>query len=300
MNPHNDIEELEGPFEQIAGAPATGSSGSSDSVTITLQINGKTDETLDYGKIDLARMTQLPVLEDKIDRLKKLRDQLQSKKDAGIHTQGDADAIAQLFDQVKQLNDEIRDVSLELTEASGQKTPDPIKLTVRTTPGNTYFKFIPQTPVDVKARPGNPTDSLGDLSAMQSYTESDGVKTISFIPNGNYGTISFVVDHDGLQSNTVTLQITGEFKEDAQKRLDDEIEKAKDDASDVLALSLELLAIGVAVIALAGPYAALLAAVIAALVGLWILSTVVKNLRKKIKKMKKDNKPKIDNLPSKQ
>lgn len=297
MKPHNDIAELEGPFEQIASATATGGSGSSTSVTITLEI----DKTaLDYGKIDLARITQLPALEDKIDRLKKLRDQLQSKKDAGIHNQQDADAIAQLFDQVKQLTDEIQNVSLELTEASGQKTPDPIKLTVRTTPGNTYYEFIDQKPVGVHARPGNPTDSIGDLSSGGGYTDDNGVKVISFIPNGNYGTISFKVKHESVYSETVTLQITGEFKEDAQKRLDDEIQKLNDDAADTLALAAGLLTLAMAVALLAAPYAALLVAVVAALVGLLILTTVVSNLRKKKKKLKKNNKPKIDNLPSKQ
>lgn len=301
MTPTTDIEELEGPFEQIAGAPASPSYGSSGSATITLEIDGKTDATLDYGKIDLSRMTQQPVFQEKIDRLRELKAKIESKQASGI-TPADAPELTDLYNQVKQLIDEIQNISLELTKASGQNTPDAVKITIRTTSGNSYFEFIVQAPVDVHARPGNPTDSLGILSSGGGYTDDNGEKIVSFIPNGNYGTISFKAKRDSVTSNIVTLQIKGEFKEDAQERLDDEIEKLTQDASDTLALAAGLLTLAVAVVALAtkNAFATLVAAAVAALVGLLILVTVVANVRKKIKKMKKNNKAKIENLPSRQ
>lgn len=204
MNLHNDIAELEGPFEQIAGTTASdGSSGSLTPTTVELTSN---QTSLDYGKINLSTMTQLPVLQGKIDQLKSLKEQLDALNSQPIKTQGDVDKATELSKQVADLQKEIKQVSLELTEASGQQTPASVDLTLTCNKSKKKFT-ITVTSTNVRARPGNPTDSLGTLSTSSGEVDPDGTKKITFVPNGNYGTVAFKATIDDVSSDTVTLPI---------------------------------------------------------------------------------------------
>ena len=223
MNQHtNDIAELEGPFEQIAGvaASAGGSSGSIHPTTVELTID---NPSIDYKKINLSNMTQLPVLEKKIDKLKSLQEQLTALQSQGLNPSNYQQAT-DLLQQVSDLQLEIKGISTELTEASGQQTPDPVQLTVTCNKSKMKFK-ITVTSTNVRARPGNPTDSLGALSTDSGTVDPDRTKKVTFVPNGNYGTAAFTVTIDGITSNTVILAIIGEAKEEAQARLDAAVKK---------------------------------------------------------------------------
>lgn len=291
----NDIEELEGPFEQIAGTSASGSSsGSLTPTTVELTID-KT--SLEYGKINLGAMTQLPVLTEKIDKFKSLQEQLTALQSQGINP-SNYQQVTDLLQQVSNLQNEIKGISTELTEASGQQTPDPLHLTVTCNKSQKTFK-ITVTSTNVRARPGNPTDSLGTLSTDSGTVDPDGTKKVTFVPNGNYGTAAFTVTIDGIPSATVALQITGESKEAAQARLDAEVKKMQDIATKLELGIAALAAVLAAILALSANPVTLIIAVIVVLAALYFLYRIEEDLTKGIKKMKERSAPFISNLPPK-
>ena len=88
------------------------------------------------------------------------------------------------------------------------------------------FEIIASAPTEFHHKPGAPTDSLGTLSATSGKTDSQGKATIIFTPNGNYGKMTFKVKHGNIESELEPYENKGEFREDAQQRLQDEIDKA--------------------------------------------------------------------------
>lgn len=295
MTSTTDIEELEGPFEQIAGSPESNGSGSSDSVTITLTID---KPVVDYGKIKLAKITNQDVIKDILDQGKSLIDRLKNFDGSPI-TPSDGDQIVQIANQFQTLTSMVRTMKLERSKAKGQATPAPVELTIVANYGLYAFEVIAGTPTDVHRKPGNSTDSLGTLSATSGKTDKEGKATIIFTPNGNYGKMTFKVKHADGESNLVPFERTGQFKEDAQKELQDQLDSL--DTELVLKAAFIPLIGGIIglLVARAGVVIAAMAALLGILAGIYAWLVLFESIKKQQKKLKEKNQPKIDELPSK-
>ena len=197
MNPHNDIAELEGLFEQIASAPATGSSGSSDSETITLTID---KPVVDYGEITLAKFTNIDPIQDILNQAQSQIDQLKNIIASPITPSLDNQA-AQVVGQLQTLSSSVASMKVDLSEARSQTTQAPRELKIVSSKGYYSFEIVAGTPTDVHRKPGNSTDSLGTLSATNGTTDGEGKATIIFTPNGNYGKMTFKVKHGNVESD---------------------------------------------------------------------------------------------------
>lgn len=158
----------------------------------------------------------------------------------------------------------------------------------------------------VKVRPGNPPP--GSLEALGIGGATDGkppTVTGPFFANGSYGTVTFEGKVGGVTSNRVTLTITGQFREDAQKDLDKQLADVDESTNFSVAFQTAFSGMKFALIGwalgsvISGGAATLIAAVLLVIETLTVWVEITVKGKKQKRKLIDKNQPIIDALPSK-
>jgi hypothetical protein len=291
-------------FRSEENAPGSGSSSSGGTPTAALTIS---TPKIDLGSIVIGEVPELPGIQAKLEEIKALQEQLQARLNAGIKTKADVEAVKVIAEQIRDLQNELKSaLPLTLTPSSDQAAAPVARLTLSSSPTPLPGEVYIDGPVQaVRARPGNPVDSLGSLTFSAGNTTYDAI----FTPNGNYGFVAFrgKVSWNGkvAESGVVLLEITGQCREQAQAALEAEIARMTRAATFAALLGPALGAVVSAVmravilsfIPAIGQILTVLLILIAILVAVAVILQIREEVERNIKRLREQTQPIIDLLP---
>lgn len=204
---------LDRPFELYAMAATETESGgtppsSSSSGDLELFLSAEETE-IDLGKITLPEWTQLKQLNKAVTRANELYNRLinfKAKLQQKTITQQDIDRATEDARELEKIQKELEKLTSDIVLGHGQPDPFPkVKLTVSSTPTNRVATIKILGVEQVRARPGNPLDSLGRVDGPGGTTTFSG----HFVPNGNYGIVTFQASSGDVVSNKIQIVVKG-------------------------------------------------------------------------------------------
>ncbi len=279
-------------------------SSSSSSGELKLFLSADTNE-LDLGKITLPEWKQLKDFQSAIDRSNAIYSRLNNfaaKLQQETATQADIDQATMDSRELDNVLKEVEKLTSDIVLGTGQPSPFPwVRLTVSSVPTGRGATITIVGAEQVRARPGNSLDSLGTIDGASGTTSFWGY----FVPNGNYGIITFQAVSGDVSSERISITVKGMCRGEAQRKLDADIAKiqAAASAGAILSSVMGTLIAGVLRSLLPliftgyGGVIGLISVLVGILVGLSMWAIAQSKAKEAIAKLKANAKPLIDNLP---